>query len=105
MKSNQLVLLITKCPEEYTGSKHIEMPETGGSIGRNLGCTVPLADLNRFISGTHCLISAYGDSFYISDVSTNGILVNGEKTLKNQPVSLFDGDTITLGQYEFSGDI
>ncbi|MGF1696331.1 FHA domain-containing protein [Vibrio lamellibrachiae] len=102
MNTNQLILFITKCPEEYTGSKHIEMPETGGSIGRNPGCTVPLSDLNRFISGTHCLISVYGESFYISDVSTNGTLINGEKSLKNQPVSLFDGDTITLGQYEIS---
>ncbi|MCW8348643.1 FHA domain-containing protein [Vibrio sp. ZSDZ65] len=102
MRLNQLVLFISKCPEEYVGVKQFEMPESGGSIGRSAGCTLSLIDHNRFISGTHCLISVYGDTFYISDVSTNGILVNGNKILKNQPVSICDGDIISMGQYEIS---
>lgn len=100
MQLNQLNLFISKCPEEYTGSKHFEMPENGGSIGRAPSCTLSLNDHNRFISGTHCLISVYGDTFYISDVSTNGTLVNGNKILKSQPISICDGDVISLGQYE-----
>ncbi|MGN2614640.1 type VI secretion system-associated FHA domain protein TagH [Aliivibrio fischeri] len=102
MHLNQLTLFITKSPEEYTGSKHIEMPESGGSLGRNPSNTVSLVDHNRFISGSHCLISIYGDTYYLSDVSTNGTLVNGNKLLKNQPISLYDGDTIVLGRYEIS---
>ncbi|MFA0558390.1 MULTISPECIES: type VI secretion system-associated FHA domain protein TagH [unclassified Vibrio] len=102
MRINQLVLVISKCPEEYVGAKSIEMPEEGGSLGREAGCTVTLTDHNRFISGTHCLLSIYGDTYYISDVSTNGTLVNGNKILKNQPVSLCDGDRVSLGQYEVS---
>lgn len=102
MRINQLVLVISKCPEEYVGAKSIEIPEEGGSIGREAGCTVSLTDHNRFISGTHCLLSVYGDTYYISDVSTNGTLVNGNKILKNQPVSLCDGDRVSLGQYEVS---
>ena len=100
MRLNQLVLVVAKSPEEYTGSKQIEMPEAGGSIGRNPSCTLTLVDHNRFISGTHCLISVYGETNYISDVSTNGILINGNKVLRNQPVSLYEGDVISLGQYE-----
>lgn len=102
MRINQLILVISKCPEEYVGAKNIEVPEEGGSLGREAGCTVTLTDHNRFISGTHCLLSIYGDTYYISDVSTNGTLVNGNKILKNQPVSLCDGDKISLGQYEVS---
>lgn len=102
MHLNQLTLFITKSPEEYTGGKHIEMPESGGSLGRNPSNTVSLIDHNRFISGSHCLISIYGDTYYLSDVSTNGTLVNGNKLLKNQPISLYDGDTIVLGRYEIS---
>ncbi|GLR73171.1 type VI secretion system-associated FHA domain protein TagH [Aliivibrio sifiae] len=102
MHLNQLTLFITKSPEEYTGGKHIEMPENGGSLGRNPSNTVSLIDHNRFISGSHCLISIYGDTYYLSDVSTNGTLVNGNKLLKNQPISLYDGDTIVLGRYEIS---
>ena len=100
MQTHQLVLFISKCPEEYTGAKHVEMPEGGGSVGRAPSCILPLTDHNRFISGTHCLISVYGDTYYISDVSTNGTMVNGNKILKNQPVSIVDGDVISLGQYE-----
>ena len=102
MYLNQLTLFITKSPEEYTGGKHIEMPENGGSLGRNPSNTLSLIDHNRFISGSHCLISIYGDTYYLSDISTNGTLVNGSKLLKNQPISLYDGDTIILGRYEIS---
>lgn len=102
MNLNQLTLYITKSPEEYTGGKQIEMPENGGSVGRNPNNTLSLIDHNRFISSSHCLISVYGDTYYLSDVSTNGMLINGNKLLKNQPISLHDGDTIMLGRYELS---
>ncbi|MGF1741725.1 FHA domain-containing protein [Vibrio profundum] len=105
MKLVQLVLNIAKYPDDYMGAKHIEIPESGGSIGRAQGCYVTLTDHNRFISSTHCLISVYGSTFYLSDVSTNGTLINGNKILKNQPVSLYDGDQISLGQYEVSVEI
>ena len=78
----RLVIVISKHPEEYTGAKFVELPESGGSIGRNPGCSVPLVDHNRYISSTHCLVSIYGDAYYISDVSTNGLIVNGNKLLK-----------------------
>ncbi|WP_260261404.1 type VI secretion system-associated FHA domain protein TagH [Vibrio intestinalis] len=100
MPSIRLTLSIAKCPEEYTGVKNLELQESGGSIGRASSCTMPLVDHNRFISGVHCLITVYGDTYYISDVSTNGTLVNSNKILKNQPVSIVDGDVISLGQYE-----
>ena len=95
----RLVIVISKHPEEYTGAKFIELPENGGSIGRNPGCSVPLIDHNRYISSTHCLVSIYGDAYYISDVSTNGLIVNGNKLLKNQPIPIHEGDCISLGQY------
>ncbi|MFY2506915.1 FHA domain-containing protein [Vibrio pectenicida] len=61
-----------------------------------------MIDHNRYISSTHCLVSIYGDAYYISDVSTNGLIINGNKLLKNQPIPIHEGDTITLGQYELS---
>ncbi|MDW3139243.1 FHA domain-containing protein, partial [Vibrio sp. 1288] len=30
----------------------------------------------------------------------NGTMVNGNKILKNQPISIVDGDVVSLGQYE-----
>ncbi len=102
MQIKQIVLCISKFPEEYSGPTHIEIPEGGGSIGRSSGSTVVLSDHNRFISGSHCLLTLYGDTYYISDVSTNGTLVNGERIIRNQPVSLQDGDSLVLGRYEIS---
>ena len=61
-----------------------------------------MIDHNRYISSTHCLVSIYGDAYYISDVSTNGLIVNGNKLLKNQPIPIHEGDCISLGQYELS---
>ncbi|OXD93570.1 hypothetical protein CA163_40085, partial [Vibrio parahaemolyticus] len=31
---------------------------------------------------------------------TNGTMVNGNKILKNQPISIVEGDVVSLGQYE-----
>lgn len=100
MQNVQLVWNITQFPDEYRGTKNIDMPESGGSIGRDTACTVTLVDNDRFISGSHCLIHVYGGTYYISDVSTNGTLVNGHRILKNQPVSVHDGDIIALGRYQ-----
>ncbi|PKF51068.1 type VI secretion system-associated FHA domain protein [Enterovibrio nigricans] len=102
MYNKRLVLNFTKTPEEYTGAMSVELPEDGGSIGRNPGSTVALIDHNRFISGSHCLVHVYGDLHYISDVSTNGTMLNGARILKNQPISLHDGDMLVLGRYEVS---
>lgn len=101
----QLTLVIVKSPEEYIGNKHLEIPKEGGSLGRDQTNTVSLIDHDRFISSSHCLINIYGDTYYLSDVSTNGTLINGNKLVKNQPVSLYDGDTITLGRYDISVQI
>lgn len=100
MRTPKLILNIIKYPEDYTGTKSIEIPKNGGSIGRDHLCTASLLDNDRFISGSHCLIHIYGDTYYISDVSTNGTLVNGLRIIKNQPVSIHDGDLIELGLYE-----
>ncbi|MCG7497888.1 FHA domain-containing protein [Vibrio sp. Of7-15] len=105
MSSKLLKFNIVDCPEEYTGQKHIDMPEAGGAIGRSSGCPFHLADHNKYISGTHALITTYGGMFYISDVSTNGTFVNGTKILKNQPVALHDGDVILMGRYEITAVI
>lgn len=100
MQTTQLVLNITKCPEDHTGTKVIDIPKSGGSIGRSSLCTVILPDNDRFISSSHCLIHIYGGTYYISDVSTNGTFVNGLRIAKNQPISIHDGDSIALGRYE-----
>lgn len=105
MSAKLLKFNLIDCPEEYTGQKHIDMPESGGAIGRSSGCAFHLSDHNKYLSGTHALITSYGGMFYISDVSTNGTFVNGTKIQKNQPLALHDGDVILVGRYEISVSI
>ncbi len=100
MQTTQLIFKITKSPEGATGKKVIEMPKSGGSIGRDPSCAVNLLDGDRFISKSHCHIYLYGETYYISDVSQNGTFINGIRIHKNQPISIHDGDFIALGRYE-----
>ncbi|MCL9780078.1 FHA domain-containing protein [Vibrio sp. S4M6] len=102
MSTNQLVINLTKHPEDYRGETHIEMPHGGGTIGRSSGCSAVLLDNNRFISSVHGMISMYGDDYYFSDVSTNGTLLNGQQVQKSQPISLHQGDRLSLGEYELT---
>lgn len=76
---------------------------TGGtlSIGRGADNDWVLHDPDRHLSKTHCLISAEGGRFVLTDVSTNGVFVNGarEPLGRERQVPLTDGDTFRLGDY------
>ncbi len=95
----QLTLNVINHPDEYNGTKRLEIKERF-IIGRADNCYLTLPDLNRFISSRHCEVSYYGDIYYLTDISTNGTFVNGERTPKNQPLALHASDVISIGSYE-----
>ena len=47
------------------------------SIGRAPGNDWVLDDPDRQLSKTHCVIVASGDHYILTDLSTNGVFVNG----------------------------
>ena len=71
------------------------------SIGRAPGNDWVLPDPERQLSKTHCLIAAAGGHYLLTDLSTNGVFVNGstERVPRNGEVELTDGDEIRLGEY------
>ena len=76
--------------------------ETGTlTIGRGADNDWTLEDPERVLSKVHCRIDQSGDGFLLTDVSTNGVFVNGDV----QPVgrghscAIEDGDTLTVGPY------
>ena len=77
--------------------------EDGGTIGRSLENDWILPDPDRFISGRHATIDYRSGAYYLADVSSNGVYVNGSlKPLgKGNPRRLFDGDKIRMGDFEF----
>jgi len=78
--------------------------EDGGTIGRSLENDWILPDPDRFISGRHATIDCRAGVFYLADVSTNGVYVNGaeEPLGKGNPRRLFHGDRIRMGDFEFA---
>ena len=71
------------------------------SIGRASGNDWVLPDPGRQLSKTHCMIAAAGGRYVLTDLSTNGVFVNGsaERVPRNGEIELTDGDEIRLGEY------
>jgi type VI secretion system protein len=74
------------------------------SIGRAPSNDWVLADPDRHLSKTHCLVSGNEGRFELTDVSTNGVFVNGarEPLGRDVTVRLTDGDDFRLGDYVIS---
>ena len=71
----------------------------GIDIGRDQHLDWTLPDPSRFISGKHCEIRWHDGGYWLHDVSTNGILLNGADHRMRAPHRLRDGDRFTVGHY------
>jgi type VI secretion system protein len=71
------------------------------SIGRAPGNDWVLPDPERQLSKTHCVIAAAGGHYLLTDLSTNGVFVNGspERVPRNGEIEITDGDEIRIGEY------
>jgi predicted component of type VI protein secretion system len=80
-----------------------EFNEDGGTIGRSLQADWILPDPDRYISGKHATVDFQAGAYYLADVSSNGVFVNGDSDPlgKGNPRRLFDGDKIRMGDFEF----
>jgi type VI secretion system protein len=74
----------------------------GGSIGRAPDNDWILPDTKRIVSGHHCEIEYRNGSYWIKDISTNGVFINEAEDPISQggPVELADGDRLRLGDYD-----
>ncbi len=73
----------------------------GGNIGRALECDWVLPDTQRYVSSRHAAIDFRGGSYYLVDLSTNGVYVNdAEQPIgRGRPQRLFSGDRLRMGEY------
>ncbi|MEX2258418.1 MAG: type VI secretion system-associated FHA domain protein TagH, partial [Woeseia sp.] len=80
-----------------------EFRADGGTIGRGLRNDWILPDTERFISSRHATIDFQSGSYYLADISTNGVFVNDEEEPlgKGNPRRLFSGDRLRMGEFEF----
>ena len=94
---------ITSEHKEILGEDHVRsFGENGGTIGRGLQNDWILPDPDKFISGKHATIDFQSGAYYLADVSSNGVYVNGadEPLGKGNPRRLFDGDRLRMGDFE-----
>ena len=72
------------------------------TVGRGAENDWSLPDTARVVSKHHCIVEGSGDSFRLTDCSTNGVFVNGadEAVGAGNSVSLRDGDRLRIGPYE-----
>lgn len=74
--------------------------ERGGTIGRLPDNDWVLPDPEKVVSGHHAEISLQNNTYFLTDRSTNGTVVNGLEIPKGNPVPLRNGDVVTIGSYE-----
>ena len=100
-----LKLEIVSEHREIVGDDAIrEFHGEGGTIGRSLNNDWILPDPDRYISGKHATIDCKGDTYYLADISTNGVYVNDENEPigKGNPRRLFNGDRLHFGDFEIA---
>ena len=98
-----LLLEIISEHKELLGEDSVrEFGEDGGTIGRSLKNDWILPDPDRYISGNHATIDCQAGAYYLADVSSNGVYVNGadEPLGSGNPRRLFDGDRLRMGDFE-----
>ena len=71
------------------------------SIGRGENNDWVLPDPDRTLSKAHCVISMENGRYVLTDLSTNGVFINGARTQteRDSRTVLTDGDDFRLGQY------
>lgn len=74
----------------------------GGTIGRAPDNDWVLPDAGRLVSGHHCEIEYRSGTYWLRDISTNGVFVNDAEmpVSSSGPLALRDGDRLRIGDYE-----
>ena len=95
-------LILTLTSGALAGSDNVRTLSSGTlSIGRGAGNDWVLPDPERILSKTHCTIAAEGGRFILTDLSSNGLYINGAQraTARDSSIMLTDGDQFRLGDY------
>ena len=74
--------------------------QRGAMIGRSPTCDWCLPDPRSYISSRHCEVAFAGGFYTLTDLSTNGTILNGGGARMAAPRRIEDGDVFLIGQYE-----
>lgn len=85
-----------RCVSLMDGRDYTVNP-TGLSFGREVGCDIVVATVA--VSRRHAEIAVMTDGYYLRDLSTNGVYVNGKRVEGSQLLNR--GDVIQIGEEQF----
>ncbi|WP_122489047.1 FHA domain-containing protein, partial [Pseudomonas viridiflava] len=78
----ELVLEVINTPELKEGcSQSWRFKQSGGVLGRSPECEWRIEDQSFYVSRQHARVSHDDNAFYLTDISRNGILLNGVETI------------------------
>lgn len=79
------------------------LSEGSVTIGRGASNGWVLPDPQQLMSRTHCAVSIEGNRAILTDLSSNGVFVNGARqpTERDMRIVLTDGDSFAFGEYTF----
>lgn len=77
----------------------------GAQVGRKSGNDWVLPDPSRHISGHHFDVSFENDAYFLTDVSSNGTFIHGERYRIDGTHQIADGDRFTVGQYIIKAEL
>lgn len=100
----ELILEVTSDERHLMGeAARKSFRAVGGVIGRDPGCDWFIPDQKRHLSGRHAVVSLENDGFHLTDISTNGVFLNGndEPVGRERSVRLNDADRLSMGNIEF----
>ncbi len=81
------------------GPVSLTLVSKGAQIGRKAGNDWVLPDPSRHISGHHFDVNFEGGQFTLTDVSSNGTFLHGERYRIDGTHQIGDGDRFTVGHY------
>lgn len=94
-----LLLTLRNHPGGTSGDQaDLAMDAGEAVIGRGEGVQLLLS--SPMVSRRHCVVSGSGETWHLSDTSTGGTLVNGQRIKGSQ--ALRNGDILTLGDVEIA---
>jgi len=84
---------------EDGGPVHFSIDQGGFQAGRGSGMNWVLPDPSRHISGQHFEISYTDGAYWLTDVSTNGTFLQGQRYRLDGPHKLAHGERFQVGHY------
>ena len=71
------------------------------TMGRDDRADMKLIQNDMKLSGRSCLMDYDGTEMYITDISMNGIALEGVKLIKNVPTKIANNSKVRMGSYEY----